>query len=102
MIAGLISNAVLNPYWNVPPDLVRTRVAHSVNTAGIGYLKAGGYQALSDWSDTPKVLDPRTIDWKAVEAGTRELRVQLPSRHPADPSRGEKCLRCRASTSTST
>jgi murein L,D-transpeptidase YcbB/YkuD len=81
MIAGFISNAVLNPYWNVPPDLVRERVAHNVNKGGVGYLKAGGYQALSDWSDTPKVLDPRKIDWKAVEAGSRELRVrQLPGK----------------------
>jgi L,D-transpeptidase YcbB len=81
MIAGFISNAVLNPYWNVPPDLVRERVAHNVNKAGLGYLKAGGYQALSDWSAKPRVLDPRKIDWKAVEAGTKEVRVrQLPGK----------------------
>jgi murein L,D-transpeptidase YcbB/YkuD len=81
MMAGLISKAVLNPYWNVPPDLVRERVAHNVNRSGLGYLRAGGYQALSDWSDKPKVLDPAKIDWKAVEAGTRELRVrQLPGK----------------------
>jgi len=81
MIAGLISNAVLNPYWNVPPDLVRERVAHNVNKSGLGYLRSGGYQALSDWSDAPKVLDPRKIDWKAVEAGESELRVrQLPGK----------------------
>jgi murein L,D-transpeptidase YcbB/YkuD len=81
MIAGLISNAVLNPYWNVPPDLVRERIAHNVNLHGIGYLKSGGYQALSDWTDKAKVLDPRKIDWKAVEAGTKDLRVrQLPGK----------------------
>ncbi|MCA1661812.1 MAG: L,D-transpeptidase family protein [Novosphingobium sp.] len=81
MIAGLLSSAVLNPYWNVPPDLVRERVAHNVNKRGLGYLKAGGYQPLSDWSDKPKVLDPRKINWRAVEAGTRELRVrQLPGK----------------------
>ena len=79
MLAGLITNAVLNPYWNVPPDLVRERIAHNVNKTGLSYLRSGGYQALSDWSATPKVLDPRKIDWKAVEAGERELRVrQLP------------------------
>lgn len=81
MIAGLISNAVLNPYWNVPPDLVRQRIAWNVNTKGVGYLRTGGYQALSDWSDKPRVLDPRKVNWKAVEAGTRELRVrQLPGK----------------------
>ena len=81
MMAGLLSNAVLNPYWNVPPDLVRSRIAWNVNKNGIGYLKAKGYQSLSDWSDKPKVLIPARIDWKAVEAGTRELRVrQLPGK----------------------
>lgn len=81
MMAGLLSNAVLNPYWNVPPDLVRSRIAWNVNKSGVGYLKAKRYQVLSDWSDKAKVLNPARIDWKAVEAGTRELRVrQLPGR----------------------
>ena len=81
MIAGLLSSAVLNPYWNVPPDLVRERIAYNVNKKGVGYLKAGGYQALSDWSDKPKVLNPAKVNWKAVEAGTKEQRVrQLPSK----------------------
>ena len=81
MIAGLLTSAVLNPYWNVPPDLVRERVAHNVNKSGLGYLRAGGYQALSDWSANPKVLDPTKINWKAVEAGTKELRIrQLPGK----------------------
>ncbi|WP_195908686.1 L,D-transpeptidase family protein [Novosphingobium sp. Gsoil 351] len=81
MIAGLISNAVLNPYWNVPPDLVSSRIAWNVNKNGLGYLKSKGYQALSDFSNKPKVLNPAKIDWKAVEAGTKELRVrQLPGK----------------------
>ena len=81
MIAGLLSNAVLNPYWNVPQDLVGSRIAWNVNKNGVGYLKAKGYQALSDYSDKPKVLNPARVDWKAVEAGTRELRVrQLPGK----------------------
>lgn len=81
MIAGLLSNAVLNPYWNVPPDLVQSRIAWNVNKNGVGYLKAKGYQALSDWTDKAKVLNPARIDWKAVEAGTKELRVrQLPGK----------------------
>ena len=81
MIAGLLSHAVLNPYWNVPPDLVSSRIAWNVNKNGVGYLKAKGYQALSDFSDKPRVLNPAKIDWKAVEAGMKELRVrQLPGK----------------------
>ncbi len=81
MIAGLLSNAVLNPYWNVPPALVQSLIACNVNKNGIGDLKAKGYQTLSDFSDKPKILNPAKIDWKAVEAGARELRVrQLPGK----------------------
>jgi murein L,D-transpeptidase YcbB/YkuD len=81
MIAGLISNAVLNPYWNVPPDLVSSRIAANVNKSGIGYLRDKGYQVLSDWSDSPKILNPAGIDWKAAEAGLSDLRVrQLPGK----------------------
>ncbi|HUQ13775.1 MAG TPA: L,D-transpeptidase family protein, partial [Novosphingobium sp.] len=81
MIAGLLSTAVLNPYWNVPPDLVRDRVAYNVNTTGLGYLKTGGYQVLSDFTDKAKVLNPAKVDWKAVAAGKKEVRVrQLPGK----------------------
>ena len=81
MIAGLLSSAIVNPYWNVPPDLVRDRIAYNVLKKGVGYLKTGGYQALSDFSDKPKILNPTRVDWKAVAAGTRELRVrQLPGK----------------------
>ncbi|MFC7535888.1 L,D-transpeptidase family protein [Sphingomonas sp. GCM10030256] len=79
MMAALIRYTSLNPYWNVPPDLVAERVAPFVLKEGIGFLKAKGYQVLSDWGDAPEVVDPRTVDWKAVAAGTREIRVrQLP------------------------
>jgi murein L,D-transpeptidase YcbB/YkuD len=79
MMAGFLRFAIVNPYWNVPPDLVRSTVAWNVNEKGLDYLKAGGYQVLSDWSAEPELIDPATIDWQAVAAGTRELRVrQLP------------------------
>lgn len=78
-MAGFIRYAIVNPYWNVPPDLVSTRIAWNVLQKGSGYLRDGGYQVLSDWSEQPTVIDPATIDWRAVEAGTLKPRVrQLP------------------------
>ena len=68
-MAGYIRYAVVNPYWNVPPDLVRSRVAWNVNTKGTTYLGNGGYQVLSDWTDQARPIDPARIDWRAVEAG---------------------------------
>lgn len=79
MLAGFLRMAIVNPYWNVPVDLARDRVAYNVQTKGLGYLSANGYQVLSDWTDRAIVVDPRTVDWQAVAEGDRELRVrQLP------------------------
>lgn len=79
MLAGFIRYAALNPYWNVPPDLVKDRVASHVLALGLGYLKTAGYEVLSDWSDNPHAIDPATVDWKAVATGKLEIPVrQLP------------------------
>ncbi len=81
MLAGLLHYVLVNPYWNVPPDLARERVAPGVLSKGVKYLKTMRYEVLSDWGETPTVLDPKTIDWKAVAAGTAEVRVrQLPGK----------------------
>lgn len=78
-MAGMMSFAVVNPYWNMPPDLVRDRLAHHVLVEGPDYVRRQQYQILSDWSDRPHVLDPRKINWRAVAAGHQTLRVrQLP------------------------
>jgi murein L,D-transpeptidase YcbB/YkuD len=77
MLAGMVRYAILNPYWNVPSDLVENRLAPKV--LGGASLKALGYEVLSDWSANPQKLDPKTIDWHAVAAGQQEARVrQLP------------------------
>ncbi len=77
LLAGMLEYAILNPYWNVPIDLVQKNIAPKI-LAGQS-LKAMGFEALSDWSLSPAKLDPATIDWQAVASGTQELRVrQLP------------------------
>lgn len=76
MMAGYLRNAVLNPYWNVPEHLVRQTIAAGVLAQGTGYLRARGYEVLADWGDNPARLDPAKVDWRAVAAGRRELRVR--------------------------
>ncbi len=39
-------------------------------------LKSMNMEALSDWTENAHVIDPATIDWTAVAAGTQELRVR--------------------------
>lgn len=82
MMAGFLRHAIVNPYWNIPPDLVQRNIATNVLDRGLGYLKERGYEVLSDWSDKPAKLDPKTIDWAAVAAGARQVRVrQNPGGH---------------------
>lgn len=81
MMAGFIRYAIMNPYWNVPTDLVKSKVAAGVISSGPSYLKAQRYDILSDWMDNASVVDPASIDWKRVAAGRQELRVrQLPGK----------------------
>jgi murein L,D-transpeptidase YcbB/YkuD len=81
MLAGLMHYAIVNPYWNVPPDLARTKVAPGVLAKGVGFLKSMRYEVLSDWTEKATVLDPKTVDWRAVAAGRSEIRVrQLPGK----------------------
>jgi murein L,D-transpeptidase YcbB/YkuD len=76
MMAALIRYTAVNPYWNLPSDLVAERIAPNVVKQGLPYLKAKGYVVLSDWSDTARRVDPSTIDWKAVLAGKTEIRMR--------------------------
>lgn len=79
MMAGFLRYAQVNPYWNVPPDLVRQRIAANVLSRGLGYLRTGGYQVLDGWDDDAKVINPASVDWQAVASGLSEVRVrQLP------------------------
>ena len=79
MMAAFVRYAVLNPYWNVPPDLVRERIAPNVLDQGLGYLRERRYQLLSGFGPDAREVDPSTVDWQAVAAGREELRVrQLP------------------------
>lgn len=76
MMNAFIRFAALNPYWNSPPDITARRLAPKVVKGGRTYLREKGYEVLSDWSDHAKVIDPMTIDWKAVVAGRIQVRMR--------------------------
>jgi murein L,D-transpeptidase YcbB/YkuD len=82
MMAALIRFASLNPYWYVPTDLAAERIAPNVVKRGLKYLDELGYQVLSDWVPDPQIIDPKTIDWKAVADGKVNVLIrQLPGPH---------------------
>jgi len=79
---GLARYALFNPYWNIPPDLVRDKVAPAVLKDGLGSFTGQRFQALDSFKPNAAVLDPAKIDWMAVASGAQILRVrQLPGPH---------------------
>lgn len=80
MLKTMIYSAEVNPYWNVPPDLVQKLIAPRVVKQGLRYLKAQHYELLSDWSNEATPVDPATVDWHAIADGRSNVRVrQRPS-----------------------
>jgi murein L,D-transpeptidase YcbB/YkuD len=75
-MAAYIRYASVNPYWNIPADLARERIAPAVLKEGLPYLKKNGYEVLSDWSTKANVTNPKLVNWDAVAAGRQELRVR--------------------------
>lgn len=68
-MAGFIRYATVNPYWNVPPDLVQRTIAKGVLSAGPNWLRQHRYEVLASYDDDAPMLDPRKVDWKAVAQG---------------------------------
>ncbi|MEO6153480.1 MAG: L,D-transpeptidase family protein [Croceibacterium sp.] len=79
MMAGFVRSAILNPYWNVPDDLVRTNIAQNVLANGTKWLTANGYQVFKSWDDMATPLSPAKLDWRAIRVGTAVVHVrQMP------------------------
>ncbi|HEY8593542.1 MAG TPA: L,D-transpeptidase family protein [Sphingomicrobium sp.] len=80
MMAAYIKYASVNPYWNVPPELVRGLIAPRVVAQGVRYLTDREYEVMTDYSENAQTIDPNQVDWRAVVAGTQEVRLRrLPS-----------------------
>jgi hypothetical protein len=80
LMAGTLRQVTFNPYWNVPVDLAARNIAPNVRKLGVNWFKGRGYEVLSSFEPDAKVVDPATIDWRAVEEGRVEARVrQKPS-----------------------
>ncbi len=76
MIASIIHYATFNPYWNVPDNLIRKTVAPNAVRQGAAYLKPRGYEVMADWTENAAVIPSSQIDWKAVTAGQKQIRVR--------------------------
>ena len=81
IMAVILRDAKVNPYWNVPPELIRKLTATRIEQQGLSYLKNFHYEVLSDWSGNAQVIDPSTVNWKAIASGKQQPTIlvrQLP------------------------
>ena len=75
IIASTMHYAIANPYWHVPPHLIR-RFAPNIAKGPDAYLKSRGYEIISDFSEHPQILPPSSVDWKGVAAGTVKVNMR--------------------------
>lgn len=76
MIASVIHYLTLNPYWNVPQNLIRKTVAPAALKQGSAYLKPRGYEVVSDWTSNAAVVPASEVDWKAIASGEKQMRIR--------------------------
>ena len=77
LLAGKIWYVTFNPYWHIPQDVTKRKVAPIVLKRGVGYLKAARYETVAAFGgDKEEPIDPKTIDWKAVAAGDVEAHIR--------------------------
>ena len=76
LIASVMYYITYNPYWHAPDHLVRKTIAPNVLKLGLSYFRSHGYDVIDEWSENPRVIDPKTIDWKAAAAGTLHLKIR--------------------------
>ena len=75
MIASVMYYTIFNPYWHMPDHLV-PNMAKAVVAMGPKALAGNKYEVVDSWSSNSVVLDPTTVDWKAVVAGTARVKLR--------------------------
>ena len=77
LLAGKIWYVTFNPYWHIPQDVAKRKVAPIVLKRGVAYLKAARYETVAAFGgDKEEPVDPTSIDWKAVAAGDVEAHIR--------------------------
>ena len=77
MMAVLMRTAKANPYWHVPPELVRSLTAKKVKEQGLSYFKDFHYEVLSNWSGNGHLVDPKDINWRAIASGKQKPTIMV-------------------------
>jgi murein L,D-transpeptidase YcbB/YkuD len=60
----------------VPPETAAHNLAPKVLKEGRSYFTTRGYQVFPDWSENARAIDPMSVDWKKVAAGTLQVKMR--------------------------
>jgi murein L,D-transpeptidase YcbB/YkuD len=67
-----MEHIVVNPYWNVPASIVRNEMLPSIRNGG----GLRGYQVYAKVRGKFRAVDPRSVNWRKVDA--RSIQVRQP------------------------
>jgi murein L,D-transpeptidase YcbB/YkuD len=77
LLAGTIHYVTFNPYWHIPQDVARRKVAPIILKRGVSYLKSARYETVAAFGgEKEQPIDPESVDWKAVADGTVEAHIR--------------------------
>jgi murein L,D-transpeptidase YcbB/YkuD len=65
IFSDLMTYLVINPYWNIPPDLaVEDKIPLIIEDPG--YLGRNGIRIVQGWGEDSREIDPVFVDWANV------------------------------------
>jgi len=76
MMNAFIRYIALNPYWNSPPDITSRKLAPTILKEGRAYFTKRGYDLVDHFGPDAHVLNPMSVDWKAVAAGRVKVNLR--------------------------
>ena len=76
MMNAFIRYVALNPYWNSPPDITSRRLAPTILKEGRAYFTKRGYDLVDHFGPGAHVLNPMSVDWRAVAAGRLQVNLR--------------------------
>ena len=68
-----ITYLVMNPSWEVPPSIARTKILPKARKDK-NFLRSQGFRVSSGWGDKRESIDPDSVDWKQITPSTLRYR----------------------------
>lgn len=66
---------VINPYWNVPQSIAHEEILPKARRDD-AYLERNGFELFSNWSDSAKLIDPKTVNWSTIKPNTFNYKLR--------------------------